>query len=80
MSERLKFIGRLAEKKRELRGMRLKMSGLVTSIRGLLDPFGEVEDIITDVAAAQAVELDTLKIDYKALQAEITAIEKALGE
>ena len=80
MNEILKFKGRLAEKEFDLKGLVLRIRGLIGSIRNNLDPFGEIEDIKTDVAAEQAVELAGLKIRYIETLADIQAIKKALGK
>lgn len=79
MNEKLKFEGRLAEKKREKRKLTLKINGLVQSIREILDPFETIDELQTEMAAAQAVELASKHADYLALIQEINAIEKALG-
>lgn len=79
MSERLKFEGRLAERERDLRAMKLKAEGLVNGIRETLDPFEEIESLNADIAAEQAIELAALVTDYKECQAEISALKKALG-
>ena len=79
MSETLKFRGRLAEKEFSLKGLRLRIRGLVISIRDNLDPLGEIEDIQADIAAEQAIELSDLKIQYAETLSDIRAIKKALG-
>ena len=79
MNERLKFEGRLGTKQRELKALELRIRGLRKSIRDNLDPFEQIEDLKADIAASQALELADLCIQYKALQEEIKAIEKALG-
>lgn len=80
MNEVLKFRGRLAEKEFDLKGLALRIRGLVESIRNNLDPFGEIEDIKADIAAEQAIELADLKIRYTENLADIQAIKKALGK
>lgn len=79
MNERLKFKGRLAEKELELERLKLKITGLVKSIRDTLDPFEAIEDLKTDEAAQQAVELAQARILWCEVSAEIKAIKKALG-
>ena len=79
MNERLKFGGRLREKELDLKGLQLRIRGLVESIRNNLDPLGEIEDIKADIAAEQAIELADLKIRYAETLADIQAIKKALG-
>lgn len=79
MNERLKFQGRLAEQEMESKRLRLRIQGLVKSIRDILDPFDAVEDLRADVAMEQVIELAGLQADYKATLDEIAAIKKALG-
>lgn len=78
MTERLKFMGRLEEQKNRARELELKLDGLRSSIRDLLDPFEEVELLRCEVAAAQAVEMAELQIDLKRCLDEIAAIRRAL--
>jgi hypothetical protein len=80
MNERLKFGGRLREKELDLKGLQLRIRGLVESIRNNLDPLGEIEDIKADIAAEQSIELAGLKIKYTETLADIQAIKKALGK
>ena len=80
MSEKLKFEGRLSEKSREAVGLTLRIKGLVASLRELLDPFEEIEDLQADMISEQAMELAARQIEYKEVKAEIKAIGKALGK
>jgi Zn-dependent metalloprotease len=80
MSENLKFKGRLMEKSREAVGLTLQIKGLVASLRDLLDPFEEIEDLRADMISEQAMELAARQIEYKEAKAEIKAISKALGK
>lgn len=80
MNERLKFQGRLMEKQNDLDRIELKIKGLVQSIRDCLDPFAAIEDLRTDAAATQAMELANLRIQWNELRHEIKAIKKALGK
>lgn len=79
MNERLKFQGRLAEMEVEAKRLKLRMEGLVRSIRDALDPFEDPADLACDQAAQQTVELAGIQADYKAALDEIAAINKALG-
>jgi|YNPNPStandDraft_1061719.scaffolds.fasta_scaffold05420_10 hypothetical protein len=79
MTERLKFLGRLEEKRLHAERLRLKMQGLRDSIRDILDPFEPLEEINLAIAAQQAMELASLQIELKATLEEIAAIRKALG-
>ncbi|MHB1059807.1 MAG: hypothetical protein ACYC0F_18180 [Rhodanobacter sp.] len=78
-SERLRHKGRLAEKEADARRLAMSISGLVDSVRVLLDPFEDLEDIKAEHAAAQAVELAGKHAEYCGLLEEIKAIKKALG-
>lgn len=80
MNERLKFQGRLAEKKLEEKKLRLRLDGLRNSIRELLDPFEDVAELNCEVMAEQALEMASLQVDLKAALDEIKAINKALGK
>jgi len=80
MNEILKFKGRLQEKTREAVGLTLRIKGLVSSLRDLLDPFEEIEDLKADIISEQAIELAARQIEYKEVKAEIRAIKKALGK
>ena len=80
MNENLKFKGRLQEKAQESVGLTLRIKGLVASLRDLLDPFEEIEDLKADIISEQAVELAGRQIEYKEVKAEIKAITKALGK
>jgi hypothetical protein len=80
MTERLKFLGRLEEKRLEAERLRLKMAGLRQSIREILDPFEPLEEMELAVAAQQAMELASLQIQLKATLEEMAAIRKALGK
>ena len=80
MSEALKFEGRLAQTRIEAEQLKLKIQGLIGSIRDLLDPTEpRIENIRTAIAAAQAVELDAAMTDYKGRLAEMAEIKRILG-
>lgn len=79
MTERLKHLGRLEEKKLQARETEIRMRGLVESLRDRLDPFEKPDELDTEVIASQALELAQLKIELTGLNDEIRAIEKALG-
>jgi hypothetical protein len=79
MSEKLKFKGRLLEKEQEEKKLSLRIKGLVTSLRELLDPFEEIEDLKADIISEQAMTLEARQIELKEVRAEIRAIKKALS-
>lgn len=80
MSERLKFQGRLLEKNQQSKELQLTIEGLRDSLRNDLDPFEPIEGLPDDRIAANAVALSAKLIDYRQLQDEIKAIQKALGK
>lgn len=80
MNENLKFKGRLLEKTQEAVGLTIRIKGLVASLRDLLDPFEEIEDLKADIISEQAMDLAARQIEYKEVKAEIKAIRKALGK
>jgi hypothetical protein len=80
MSEILKYKGRLLEKEEHAKSLKLRMSGDITALRELLDPFIPVEKLKADVIAAQALELANKQIVLKETLAEIEAIKEALGQ
>jgi len=79
MSEVLKFKGRLQEAALRLRELKLRIEGLVGSIRDQLDPLAEIEDLRCDIVAEQAVQLADLHIQHQECVRKIDAINKALG-
>ena len=79
MSENLKFKGRLLEKEQEQKRLSLRIKGLVSSLRELLDPFEKLEDLKTDMISEQAMMLEARQIELKQVNAEIRAIKKALS-
>lgn len=78
--ERLQFQGRLGEKKIEAEKARIRIKGLVNSMRAILNPFGDIEELDTDLIVEQALDLAQLKIEYVSAMQEIEAIKKALGK
>ena len=79
MSENLKFKGRLLEKEQEEKKLSLRIKGLVTSLRELLDPFEKLEDLKADIISEQALILEARQIELKEVRAKIKAIKKALS-
>lgn len=82
MDERLKNQGRLAEKEIEAQRLKLRIEGLVDSIRDALDPFEakeSPEDLKCDRAAELAIELARVHIEYLECIEIIRALKKALG-
>ncbi|MCP4158856.1 MAG: hypothetical protein GY760_02175 [Deltaproteobacteria bacterium] len=79
MTERLKHLGRLEEKRLKTKSLTLSIEGLRDSLRDLLDPFEPVESLKLDIVAQQAIEIAEKQISLKTLKSEIKAIKKALG-
>ena len=80
MSERLKFQGRLAEKEMEAKKLKLRLEGLIESLRDQLDPFEMVKDLNGDVIADMALEIAAYRVEYLGVLDETKAIKKALGK
>jgi len=80
MSDNVKNIGRLAEKKLEAEALAIKISGLVDSIHDKADPFENIKDLATDIIASQGMELADARIKYLGVLDEIAALKKALGK
>lgn len=78
--ERLQFQGRLGEKKIEAEKAKIKIKGLVDSMRTLLNPFVAIDDLDTDLIVEYSMDLAQLKIVYVTVMQEIAAIKKALGK
>ena len=79
MNERLKYEGRLAEARQEERRLRLRLDGLVRSLRDLLDPTEDVGRLEAEQIADQAMQLAAVQGDLKGKQAEIAKIADVLG-
>lgn len=77
--ERIKHRGRLAEAREKASRLKLKLMGLVETMRSHLDPFEPVESLNLDLVAELAIEARAAQIDYQAVLEEIRAISKALG-
>lgn len=80
MSERLKFQGKLQEKKQEAERLRMLLRGLVTSLRDALDPTEPVENLDRELIVQQAAEFGLKQIDLLAVMDEIRFLKKELGE
>lgn len=77
--EILRTEGRLTQASLELDKTKIRIDGLVHSIRNCLDPFADIADLRTDEAAQQAFELADLRIRWNELCHKIQAMKKALG-
>lgn len=79
MNELLKYEGRLRRLELDAKSLKIKVDGLVLSMRGLLDQFAPIEDLQGEVIADQALSLANAQGEYVAVLAKIKAVEKALG-
>ena len=77
--ERLKHQGRLAEAELDARRTEISVRGLITSLRNLLDPLENIEELCAEQIADQGLRLADLLAEYGRKRAEIAAIKKALG-
>lgn len=77
--EQIKFEGRLAQKLMISHEMRLRIQGLVKSLRDLLDPTVPEEELNGPLISAQAIDLSNRLIDYADIIKQIKVIKKALG-
>ena len=79
MNERLKFQGRLAEKELEAKTLKLRIEGMISSIRSHLDPFENIENLKSRLIAGQAVDLSEYHTMYMDVLDEIRLLKKELG-
>jgi hypothetical protein len=79
MNERLKFQGRLAEKELEAKTLKLRIEGMIESIRSHLDPFENIENLKSRLIAGQAVDLSEYHTMYMEVLDEIRLLKKELG-
>ena len=79
MNERLKFQGRLAEKELEAKTLKLRIEGMIDSIRSHLDPFESIVNLKAHLIAGQAVDLSEYHTMYMEILDEIRLLKKELG-
>ena len=79
MNERLKYRGRLAEKELETKKLKLRIEGMIASLRTLLDPFEALEDLKAHLIAGQAVDLSDYHAMYVETLEDIRKLKKELG-
>ena len=77
--ERLKHEGRLVLKEHEIKGLRLRIGGMVGSLRELLDPMEKEDELRADMIGELAMQLITTQIDLKAALENISRLKKILG-
>ena len=80
MSEDLKFKGRLGDKELEEMQLSLRIKGFVTSLRDLLDPTEEIEDLDSEMILDQALQLNERRAEHIKVKAKIKLIKKTLGK
>lgn len=80
MSEREKFEGWLVIAGRKAKEKKLRIKGLIKSIRDILAPLDPIEDLETEIVAEQAKELNELMGQYKEIQKEVNKVKKDLGQ
>ena len=79
MNERLKYQGRLVEKRLEAKKLKLRIEGMIDSIRTQLDPFEDIENIKAHLIAGQAVDLSEYHTMYMETLEDIRKLKKELG-
>jgi len=79
MNERLRYQGRLAEKRLEAKELKLRIEGMIDSLRTQLDPFEDIENIKAHLIAGQAVDLSDYKTMYMETLEDIRKLKKELG-
>ena len=79
MNERLKYQGRLVEKRIEAKNLKLRIQGMIYSIRSHLDPFDKIENIKARLVARQAVDLSEYHTMYTTALDEIQKLKEEIG-
>ena len=79
MSERVKFLGQLAEAEAEERRLKLKAEGLVRSMRDLLDPIKDPDLLREDLVLEQSVDLANSVALLREKQQTVNRIKDELG-
>lgn len=79
MSEMLKFKGRRRELELAAEAQRLRIRGLVRSLRDALDPTIPPEDLPGELIASQAVDLAAAHVELRGQLARIAEIDRILG-
>lgn len=79
MNETLKYRGRLAEKRLEAKKLKLRIEGMIDSLRTQLDPFEDLKNIKARLIAGQAVDLSEYHTMYLSILSDIRKIEKEIG-
>lgn len=79
MTERLKYQGRLREKELQEEKLRLRLEGLVASLRDQLDPTVDVAGLRGKVIAEEALQLAGYLGELKAIRADMAKIRELLG-
>ena len=80
MTERERYLGKRLVLRKDANELKLRLSGDVTALRALLDPFTPVENIKWDVIAAQALEAADKHSQLIEKLDVIAAITREIGE
>jgi hypothetical protein len=78
MSERMMLRGRLADLKMKYREAKTLADGYIISLRGLVNPYDEIESLRIDLIRAQVAELHKAWERCRSLKEEIARIEEEL--
>lgn len=77
--ERAAALGRLTEKRKELKEIDLKADGYITSVRNIISAYGEFKDMDMEKAHVQTKELLELKDRRIEVWREIMRLEEFLN-
>ncbi len=80
MTEHLKFMGRLEEKKLKAKNLKLQIEGFRDALRDKLDPFEPLVELQEESISTLAAEFTVKMISYREVLAEIKLIKKTLGK
>lgn len=79
MNEVLKYRGRLAEKKLEAKKLKLRIEGMIDSLRAQLDPFENLKNLKAPLIAGQAVDLSEYHTMYLSALDDIQKLKREIG-
>ncbi|WP_319543170.1 hypothetical protein [uncultured Pseudodesulfovibrio sp.] len=79
MNERAKYRGLLAEAEDNENHLKVKLTGLVESLRDHLEPFTDPGSLNGEIIASQATDFASVQIELKSTRARISAIKNHLG-
>jgi hypothetical protein len=79
MSERAKYRGQLAEEEELEARLKIRLEGLVESLRDQLSPFVEPGTLKGEIIASQGIEFASVQQELLEARKKITAIRQYLG-